>query len=55
MSVSKGRIHVVIGDTQVKPDVPIGHLRWIGQYIVDQFHKQDVSIIHLGDHWDMPS
>lgn len=53
--VSKGRIHIVIGDTQVKPGVPTAHLRWIGQYIVDQFAGQDVSIVHLGDHWDMPS
>ncbi len=54
-SVSKGRIHIVIGDTQVKEDVPTAHLEWIGRYIVDQFAGLDVSIIHLGDHWDMPS
>lgn len=53
--LSKGRIHVVIGDTQVKPDVPTDHLRWIGQYIADKFTGQNVAIIHLGDHWDMPS
>ncbi len=52
---SKGRIHVVIGDTQVKPGVPTQHLSWIGRYIADQFARQDVAIIHLGDHWDMPS
>jgi hypothetical protein len=49
-------VHVVIGDTQVKPDVPTKHLSWIGQYIVDQFYgRDDVRVIHLGDHWDMPS
>lgn len=53
--VSKGRIHVVVGDTQVKEGVPTAHLGWIGQYLVDQFWGQDVSVIHLGDHWDMPS
>lgn len=53
--VSKGRIHIVIGDTQVKPGVPVDNLLWIGKYIVDQFADQDVSIIHVGDHWDMPS
>lgn len=55
MRVSKGRIHVVVGDTQVKEGVPTEHLTWIGQYFVDQFAGQDVSLIHLGDHWDMPS
>ena len=44
--------HLVIPDTQVKPGVPTDHLRWIGQYILDR--KPDV-IVHLGDHWDMPS
>lgn len=50
-----GRAHIVIGDTQAKPGVPTRHLEWIGQYIVDQFWGQDVSIVHVGDHWDMPS
>lgn len=44
--------HFVIPDTQVKPGVPLYHLDWIGQYIVDQ--KPDV-VIHLGDHYDLPS
>lgn len=51
----KGRMHVVIGDTQVKPDVPTQHLTWIGKYIADRCAGHDVAIIHLGDHWDMPS
>jgi len=42
----------VIPDTQVKPDVPIDHLLYAGKYIADK--KPDV-ILHLGDHWDMPS
>ena len=50
------KTHVVIPDTQVKENVPLDHLWWIGQYIVDQFGgRPDVSIIHLGDHADMPS
>ncbi len=53
--MSKGRIHIVIGDTQVKEGVPTEHLKWIGQYIVDQFAGQDVVVVHVGDHWDMPS
>ena len=47
--------HVVIPDTQAKPGAPTDHLRWIGQYIVDHFRDQPIKIIHLGDHWDMPS
>ena len=48
-------IHVVIPDTQAKPGAPTDHLRWIGQYIVDHFRDRPIKIIHLGDHWDMPS
>jgi len=47
--------HLVIPDTQIKPEVPTVHLEWIGQYIVDAFAGDDLTIIHLGDHWDMPS
>jgi len=43
---------LVIPDTQVKPGVPMDHLTWAGKYIVDK--KPDV-VVHLGDHWDMPS
>ncbi len=50
-----GRIHIVIGDTQVKPGVPTDHLTWIGRYIVDKYAGRDVTLIHLGDHWDLPS
>ncbi len=44
--------HLVIPDTQVKTGVPTQHLTWVGNYIVEK--KPDV-IIHLGDHWDLPS
>ena len=44
--------HLIIPDTQVKPDHSYEHLEWAGQYAADK--KPDV-IIHLGDHWDMPS
>lgn len=47
-----GITHLVIPDTQTKAGVPNDHLKWIGQYIVD---KQPDVVIHLGDHWDMPS
>ena len=47
--------HVVIGDTQVRPGEPTDHLMWIGRYIRDSFRGRKTKIIHLGDHWDMPS
>ncbi len=53
--ILSGRTHIVIGDTQVKPGVPTKHLSWVGRYIVEKFAGQDVSLIHVGDHWDMPS
>ena len=43
---------LVIPDTQCKPGVPQEHLDWAGKAIVDI--KPDV-VVHLGDHWDMPS
>lgn len=42
----------VIPDTQVKPGVDTKYLENIGKYILEK--KPDV-IVHLGDHWDMPS
>ncbi len=47
-----GPKHFVIPDTQCKPDVPMEHLEWCGQYILAK--RPDV-VIHLGDNWDMPS
>ena len=44
--------HFVIPDTQCKTGVKLNHLTAAGNYIVD---KQPSTIIHLGDHWDMPS
>lgn len=46
------RKHVIIPDTQVRPGVRTDHLEWIGRYIADK--KPDL-VVHLGDHWDMPS
>lgn len=43
---------MVIPDTQVKHGSDLSHLTWAGQYAVDK--KPDV-IVHLGDHFDMPS
>lgn len=47
--------HVIIPDTQIRPDVPTAQLAWIGSFIVDELAGEDVTIIHLGDHWDMQS
>lgn len=46
------RRHLFIGDTQVRPGVPLDHLDWVAQAIVD--YKPDV-IVHAGDHFDFPS
>jgi len=44
--------HLIIPDTQVKPGHSVEHLTWAGMYAVE---KQPEVIIHIGDHWDMPS
>jgi len=44
--------HLVIPDTQCKPGNSFEHLRWVGEYAAE---KKPEVIIHLGDHWDMPS
>lgn len=44
--------HFLIPDTQVRPGVPLDHLAWVAQALVD--YKPD-TIVHIGDHWDMPS
>jgi len=47
-----GETHLVIPDTQVKPGVNTDHFEWIGNFAQE---KQPDVIIHIGDHWDMPS
>lgn len=47
-----GRMHFVLPDTQVKPGVNTDHLEWAGNYAAEK--RPDV-IVHIGDHWDMPS
>ncbi len=44
--------HIVIPDCQTKPDVPLDHLSWAGNYIVE---KQPDTIICIGDFADMES
>ncbi len=48
----KTRKHLVIPDCQVRPGVPLDHLKWAGQYAVEK--RPDV-IIDLGDFTDLPS
>lgn len=52
ISALKKPTHLVIPDTQCKPGVPLDHLLWAGKYIAER--KPDV-VVHLGDHWDLPS
>ena len=44
--------HFVLQDTQCKDKGKTNHLTAAGNYIIDRKHS---TIIHLGDHWDMPS
>lgn len=48
----RGKKHLVIPDTQVKPGVPLRHFTALGRYIVA---KGPDVVVHLGDHRDMPS
>lgn len=54
MSNSKrvGRVHAVIPDIQLRPDVPMEHLGWIGNYLVEK--RPDV-ILQIGDFGDLVS
>jgi predicted phosphodiesterase len=42
----------VIPDTQVKPDIDLSYIRWVGKYMASK--RPDV-IVHLGDFTDMSS
>ena len=44
--------HLVIPDTQARPGAPSDHMEWAARYALE--HRPEV-IVHLGDHWDMPS
>ena len=47
-----GRRHLIVPDTQIKPGVPLEHIDWIAQYVVEK--RPDVLIL-LGDWADMSS
>ena len=44
--------HLMIPDTQCKPNIDMTYLEVLGKYIVD---KRPEVIVHIGDHADMPS
>ena len=44
--------HLIVPDTQIRPGVPLEHIGWAAQAIVD--YKPDVLVV-IGDWWDMPS
>lgn len=48
----KPRLHAVIPDCQVRPDVDYSHLAWVGNYLAEK--RPDV-IVQIGDFADMPS
>lgn len=43
---------LVIADTQVREEVNIDHIINLGKWIAKERPKR---IVHIGDHWDMPS
>lgn len=43
---------LIIGDTQVRPGLDLAYCSWIGKYIL---HKRPDIVVHIGDHWDLPS
>lgn len=50
-----GRINptiMLIPDTQAKEGVPDEHMVWAGKWAAE---KKPDYIVHIGDHWDMPS
>ncbi len=51
-SIYYSRDHLLVGDTQVKPGVPVDHIIALAKMIEE---KKPAVIVHAGDHWDMPS
>lgn len=48
----KSKRILVIGDTQIKPDVDLSYMTAVGRYIAD---KQPDVVVHIGDSIDFPS
>lgn len=49
------KTHLVIPDCQVAPGTPTIHLEWIGQFISDEYAEADLTVVCLGDFYDMES
>ena len=52
MSPSSARRHLIIPDTHVRPGSPLWTMNAAANAILE--YRPDV-VVHLGDHWDMPS
>lgn len=52
LEVGANVTHLMIPDTQVKPDIDMSYLSWIGEYIAD---KKPEVLVMIGDWSDMPS
>jgi hypothetical protein len=52
MRRSTAQDKVIIADTQTKDGSPTIHLEALGRFIWD---KKPGYVIHIGDHWDLPS
>lgn len=52
MSISEARRHMIIPDAQIKKGIPLEHIDWAAQAIVD--YRPDVLVV-IGDWWDNPS
>lgn len=48
----KKTTHLIIPDTQIKPESDPSPLYWAGRYVAE---RQPDVVVHLGDHWDMSS
>lgn len=44
--------HMIIFDTQIKPSTNLEFMRWMGDFFLE---RRPDKLIHIGDHWDMPS
>lgn len=51
-ALRSGITHLIIADTQCKPNVDLFYMSAIGQYIAE---KQPEIVVHIGDHYDFES
>jgi hypothetical protein len=57
MSSKAPATHVFIPDTQITPDTPVDHIKWIGRYLQELLSKREgrVVVVQIGDWHDMQS